>query len=196
MPKTGQMTGHDRSDLKPRLSKSYQCLQISRQRQTKRPYSLNSFLTLTLIKTMFWYPQIDWHDWNCINFAYYNLYLELWSWPWFKVWNHYASSPSQKSTLMVVAAGRRCPELQLKWCLELLLFCFRIRERKRVILSIIFHPECRLTDIKRYWTIAPRLLGNAMHTYMQGWFDEYKIEKGFRQYWKIHKRWKSVIKAE
>ena len=31
-----------------------------------------------------------------------------------------------------------------------------------------------------------------MHTYIQGWFDEYKIEKGFRQYRKIHKRWKSV----
>ena len=92
-----------------------------------------------------------------------------------KFGNHYASSPSQKSTLMVVAAGRRCPKLQLKWCLELLLFCFRIRERKRVILSIIFHPECRLTDIKRYWTIAPRLLGNAyLHTRMIWWIQNWK----------------------
>ena len=48
MPKTGQMTGHDRSDLKPCLSNSYQCLQRYRHRQTRCQYSLNSFLTLTL----------------------------------------------------------------------------------------------------------------------------------------------------
>ena len=101
MPKTGQMTGHDRSDLKPCLSNSYQCLQRYRHKETRQPYSLNSFLTwhcYTDQNKMLISTELDWHEWNCFNLAYYNLYFELWSWPWFKFWNHFSMVPFLKLT--------------------------------------------------------------------------------------------------
>ena len=42
--------------------------------------------------------ELDWQEWNCFSLAYYNLYFELWSWPWFKFWNHFSMVPFLKLT--------------------------------------------------------------------------------------------------
>ena len=95
MPKTGQMTGHDQSDLKPVwgiVISIYKNIGIGK-------------LDAHTLFTHFWHcdtdqinvlisTELDWLDWNCFN----QEHLELWSRPWFKFLNYFSMVPFLKLT--------------------------------------------------------------------------------------------------